>query len=375
MRYFTLLLLGLCLFVACGDENVVDSKTAANENSATLEKLLKETVDEHKVPGAAMLIRFGDGSIWEDSYGFANIANTEIDPMTTGKQFRIGSVSKTFIGTSILILVKEGKINLSDTIETLMPGLLAHGSEITLEMVLDQTSAIPNYTATDGFVDIYYYNPTYSWTHEEIYSLFKDAPLLDVPGNKSYYSNSNYYLLGSIIEKYSGMSLDRFLQEKVFLPLNMKDTYFPTENDLQEDYAHGYLDVNQDGLFTEDEDYSSQSPKAIWAAGGIVSTIEDLLLWSDELFTGTLLNEELQAQRMIIDKQMAGAPEGVNYGLGIANLFGAVGHTGAVAGYSTILFRYNNATFIAFGNGYATTGEKGLIAEALFEKVKTALSE
>jgi D-alanyl-D-alanine carboxypeptidase len=155
----------------------------------------------------------------------------------------------------------------------------------------------------------------------------------------------------------------------------MNNTYFPAENHLSGNFAHGYFDVNQDGIFTEVEDYTSQSPYAIWAAGGIVSTLDDLLIWSDELFFGSLLNDELQIKRLTIDIPIAGAPAGVYYGLGIADLFSAIGHTGAVAGYSTILFKYQNTTIIAFGNGYETAGDNGLIAEDLFEKIKSALFE
>ncbi len=375
MKITVTILLILFLFTSCEQTTDPVKYNLADENSQLLFDVIKETVTGHNVPGAALLVRFEDGSVLKQAYGSAKIGSSGIDKMETSKLFRIGSVTKTFVGTSILILVKQGKLNLSDTVETLLPGLLKHGNELTLEMLLNQSSSIMNYTATDEFADIYYYDPTYNWTKDMIIDLYTDEELLDTPGNLSYYSNSNYYLLGLIIEKYSGKSLADFLANEIFTPLGMTNSYFATGNDLHGDYAHGYFDVNQDGNFTEDEDYTSQNHYAIWAAGGIVSTLDDLLIWSDELLSGSLLNDELQTKRLLINVPIAGAPAGVNYGLGIADLFGAVGHTGAVAGYSTILFRYRNTTIIAFGNGYETSGEKGLIAEDLFENVKTALFE
>jgi len=375
MKKISLIVVLISLTILCSNGVSQTETTKADENYSAVINILKETVKEHNVPGAALLIKFDDGSTIKEAYGYAKIQKDDSVKMNTQKQFRIGSLTKTIVGTAVLILVKEGKLNLSDEVNDLLPNTIKYGDGITLEMLLNQSSSIMNYTTLDSFADIYYYQPNYSWTHKAIVDLFKDEELDDTPGKLSYYSNSNYYLLGMIVEKYSGQPLDQFLAEKIFQPLGMSNSYFPTEDDLHGDYCHGYFDVNQDGNFTEDEDYSSQSPIAIWAAGGVVSTLDDLDKWINELLSGTLLNEELQAKRENINMQMAGAPEGVNYGLAIANMFGAVGHNGAVAGYNTILFKYNNTTFIAFGNGYETTGERGLIAEDLFENLKTALFE
>ncbi|MDZ7765733.1 MAG: serine hydrolase domain-containing protein [Melioribacteraceae bacterium] len=364
----------IIFLISCDSSTNPPVEQKAEIYQSTIQSIIEETTKEHNVPGSIALIRFDDGSIHKSAYGFADISEENKIEMHASHAFRIGSVTKTFIGTSILILVKQNKLQLSHTVEKLMPGLIKHGNEITLEMLLNQSSAIPEYTATDEFSDTYFYNPTYSWTHEEILSLYCDEDLVDTPGIISYYSNSNYYTLGLIIEKYSGKSLDQFLNEEIFVPLGMNDTYLPTGNEIHGSYAHGYLDVNYDGNFTEDEDYTVQSPYAIWAAGGIVSTVDDLLIWSDEIFEGNLLNAELQNKRMVIDTPIFGAPEGVNYGLAIADIFGSVGHNGAVAGYTTILFKYNNTTFIAFGNGYETTGDKGFIADDLFDKLKEVIN-
>lgn len=371
MKVFIIILLST-IVLNC-DVSESKSSSQAEINSVKLKSVLEETVNEHKVPGAIMLVKFEDGSIWKEAYGNSNIKSGNVEAMDLLNNFRIGSVTKTFIASAILILVKENKLSLTDTIETLLPGVLLHGKEIALEMVLNQSSALINYTIKDSFTEKYISQPQYDWQKEEIISLFKDEDLITHPGDSSYYSNSNYYILGSIIEKVSGQQLNQFLEEKIFTPLEMTNTYFPTTDYLRDNYSHGYFDVNYDGIFTEDEDLTNQNPNAIWAAGFIVSTVDDLLIWSDEMLNVSLLTPDLQTKRMDINIPIAGAPNDVNYGLGIANIFGAIGHTGAVSGYSTILFKYKNRTFIAFGNGYETTGEGRLIAEDLFEKAKEAL--
>lgn len=375
MRKILILLFITFLFISCENSTEPVERSLADKKSEIVYKILEETVTDHNVPGAALLIKFEDGSILKQVFGYASIQSNNKEVMEPTKLFRIGSVTKTFIGTSVLVLAKQGKLNLTDNIETLLPGVLKYGNEITIEMLLDQSSSIMDYTKTEEFGNIYINEPTYDWSRESILNIFKSEELLDTPGKISYYSNSNYYLLGIIIEKLSGKPLDTFLKDEIFIPLGMYNTYMPTGNDLHGNYCRGYFDVNQDGVFTEDEDYTSQSPNAIWAAGSIVSTLDDLHIWIEELLTGSLLNEELQSKRLTIDKSMANVPEGGYYGLGIADLFGAVGHNGAVAGYNTILFKYKNTTFVAFGNGYETVGENGFIAEDLFENLKTTLFE
>lgn len=345
--------------------------TIAERNHYLITNIFLDSVHSHNIPGAILFVKFKDGSHFKEAIGYSNISDSS--KMETNNQFRIGSVTKTMIGTGILLLVQKDIIQLDNTIEELLPGLLSYGNIITLEMLLNHSSAIPDYTSYDSFLDIYSTDPTYEWTPDMICNLFKDEELIDTPGKKSYYSNSNYYLLGLIIERYSNKSLSNFLHYEIFLPLGMYNTYLPTMNNLQGNYSHGYLDLNQDGNFSVDEDFTSQNPYSIWAAGGVVSTVDDLLIWIDELIAGSLLNEEIQNRRLEIKVPVNGAPEGVYYGLGISDIFGAVGHTGAVAGYSTILFNYKNTTFIAFGNGYETVNNDGLIAEVLFEKLKTAL--
>lgn len=330
------ILTSCCLFFASCD----DSTTDASHYGKRLNTALASAVTDNNGPGGVLLVKFTDNSIWRGAYGNALLNETSPRAMNTTDRFRIGSVTKTFIGTAILLLVKDGTIALEDTIETLLPGAYSHGNEVTVRQLLNHSSAIPDYTATETFADIYIDDREHVWTHEELIALIDNDDLLDIPGVAGYYSNTNFLLLGMVIEKFSGMSLDEYLLQNIFTPLGLEDTSFPTQTSIIGSHTDGYFDFNGDGIFEPDEQATDQSPSAIWAAGAIISTPQDLLTWLDELMTGTLLTAELQNIRMDMTIPAYGAPAGVNYGLAMADLMGPVGHTGAVMGYTTNMFRY-----------------------------------
>lgn len=345
---------------------------AAVHNEA-LTTLQRETCDKLNAPGAVLYVRFPDGSVWKKAYGLASIGNSGSQRIETDMQFRIASVTKTFIGSAILQLIGDNKFQLNDNMEELLPGFLDYGDKITIKMLLNHSSAIPDYATTDEFTDKWVENFTYNWSKEELFDFIKNEDLLDTPGHEGYYSNSNYYLLGMLIEKYSQKTLPEYLKENIFDPIGLTNTYFPTTNELSGKYAYGYFDFNENGLFESNEAVTAQSPSAIWAAGMIVSDIHDLSLWIDELFTGTLITPQLQKVRLDMNMQLHGAPEFVKTGLAIASIDNAKGHTGAIPGFTSIVFRYKGADIIALSNCFHTKEGMGSVAETLFEKVRTQI--
>ena len=373
-RHFQIVLLLCCTFFLASCD---DSTTDASHYSKRLHTALASAVTDNNGPGGVLLVRFTDNSIWRGAYGNAYLDETAPGAMNTTDRFRIGSVTKTFIGTAILLLVKDGLINLDDTVERLLPGAYSHGNEVTVRQLLNHSSAIPNYTNTDAFEDIYYSNNLadreHVWTHEELITLIDNEDLLDVPGREGYYSNTNFILLGMIIEKFTGTTIDQYLYQNIFAPLELKDTYFPTQTAIVGTHTDGYFDFNENGKFEADEMTTDQSPTAIWAAGAIISTPDDLLTWLDELMTGTLLTPELQNIRMQMTIPYHDAPAGVDLGLAVANILGPVGHTGAVIGYTTYMFRYQDVDFVTYANGFHTTNSSDDIAKVIFENAKDAV--
>ena len=343
----------------------------AEAYSEELAKLQKETCDELNAPGAVLYVRFKDGSVWNHAYGYAVIDGDKSKKLNSDMQFRIASVTKTFIATAILKLVGEKKFLLDDSVDKLLPGLVNFKKKITVEMLLDHSSAIPDYATTDKFTEKYINNFSYNWSAGELFDFIKNYELLDDPGREGYYSNTNYYILGMLIEKYSQKPLHQYLKENIFNPLGLKNTYFPIENELNGNFSKGYFDFNNDGKFDKNEAVDSQNPSAIWASGMIVSNVHDLSIWINELFHGTLTKPELQKKRLFINKKYHGAPDFVKIGLGIANIDGAVGHTGAIPGFTSIIFRYKGADIIVLSNCFHTKEGMGSVAEKIFENVKT----
>ena len=344
-----LCLLFLC--IACAESE--ESLTRAEHLGPSLRKALVETLQETAVPDAVLGVRFEDGSLWMGAEGLARLGESP-EPMRSDLHFRMGSITKTFTGTAILMLVGEGVLSLEDKVETWLPGLIPGGDAITLRMLLEHSSGLYDFTwSEEGYIDPFLSDLNRVWTPGELVDLAVSEGPLSPPGAVGVYSNTNTILLGMVLEAASGQEAECFLEDRIIKPLGLKGTTFPRDAELPPPYAAGYLDLNGDGVFLPEEETTRQHPSSIWTAGALVSTPGDLLLWLDELLSGTLLTPELQAERLAFDRPIEGYPSG-RFGLGIALLDGGIGHTGAVPGYQSIVMRYRQTGFVVWSNGYLT---------------------
>lgn len=347
---------------------------SSEEYNEELTEILQTTFHSATVPGVTLLVSFHDGSTWKMAVGAASLEPTRSLPMDVDMRFRIGSVTKTMTATSILMLVDQGKLSLQDTVESILPGLIAHGDEITVENLLSHSSRLINYTALEEFFLTSLENPEYPWTRTRIVDLFKDKPLIpELPENDCFYSNSNYYLLGMIIEKISGISLSGFMETMLFTPLGMTNTCLPEQNDISGNYADGYMDLNGNGTFEVTEKRTSQNPMAPWSAGAVISTVPDLYIWLNELMTGSLLSESLQKKRMAFNWHWKDAPVNVKYGLGVMNIDGLTGHSGTIDGYQTIMMDYKGNGIITYTNGLYLSGDAPDVTGIILNRVATLL--
>src|SRR5215467_14667506 len=280
------------------------------------------------VPGAIGLARHGS-QVTVTTSGLADVATQT--PMAAGDRVRVGSVTKTFVATVVLQLVAEHRLSLSDTVDQWLPGLVPHGGNITLQELLQHTSGIYSYTNDPGFLQALLSDPTRVWRPEELVHIAVAHPPLFPPGTSFAYSNTDYVLLGMIIQAATGHPVGQQLRARIFRPLGLGDSYFPYANpQLRKPYAHGYL-LNQPG--TGPVDTTVMSPSWAGAAGGIVSTAADIARFYTALLTGKLL-PAAQLQQMMTTTPTG---QGDNYGLGIDSVSlpcGTVwGHTGDFPGY------------------------------------------
>jgi D-alanyl-D-alanine carboxypeptidase len=289
-------------------------------------------------PGAVVGVRSPKGT-WVKAYGVANIATQA--PMTTDMHHRIASVTKTFTGTLIMQLVQQKKISLDDPISKYVPNVPG-GSQISLLELANMTSGIADYTDDTAFLKLFLSDYSIIWNTDQLLATAYAMPTTSAPGAESHYSNSNYLLLGQVIEKVTGHSLSEEFSTRIFKPLHLTGTsYDPESSILPNPHAHGYTSlaiVDGSPVFTGPlMDATVMNTSEGGAAGSIVSRVDDLLTYGRALGTGQgLLSAAAQTQRL------TSFPGGA-YGIGLICEDGWVGHTGGFPGYNTDL-KYDTRT-------------------------------
>jgi CubicO group peptidase (beta-lactamase class C family) len=273
--------------------------------------------------GSVLLARGGE-VLFSKGYGFAN-AEWEI-PNSPSTKFRLGSITKQFTAACILILEERGKLKTNDPVKTHLPDAPAAWDKITIYNLLTHTSGIPNFTDLPDYGTIKL-SPS---TPKKSYDRLRDKSLDFQPGEKFSYSNSNYLLLGYLIEKISGDSYEKFLQQNVLAPLGLKDTGYDSRA-LIPRRASGYSE-SREGIVNAD--YVDMTIPH--AAGALYSTTEDLLRWEQGLFGGKLLSAAS------LKKMTTPFKETYACGLNVRTIDGRklISHTGGIEGFETFLAYY-----------------------------------
>jgi D-alanyl-D-alanine carboxypeptidase len=307
---------------APSDETSATAPPAATSGD-DLDALLVDALDEHDGGISALSIR--DGVTTTAVTGEANAAG---DPVAAGTPFRVGSISKPFIATMVLQLVDEGLVELDETLSTYLPDTPI-GGDVAVRMLLNHSSGLPNYTDQSAFTTDVFANRNRVFSPDEILAWVEDADT-DEPGEHFAYSNTNYILLGQLIEHVTGTDLDAALQQRISEPLGLEATRFaPVET------------ANPDGLaapwsptvFHGDADAAYDSiASAAWAAGSLTSTTGELATFFDALFSGKLVSTAALAE------MIEGGPHGYGLGLGILDHPSGTrfyGHDGGIPGYTS----------------------------------------
>lgn len=303
----------------------------AQDSAAALDELLAAYVGEDD-PAVVVLVLTPDGS-WVSTAGLADLeAGTAVK---ASDHFRIGSITKTFVGVILAQLADEGVLALDDPISQWLPteivSQLPYGDEITLKQLATMTSGIFSYTDSDAYSIAVEDDPTHAWTAAEtVRFAFGEEPYF-APGEGYYYSNTNFNLLQIVIETATGQSLRAALKERIFDPLEMTDSDLETADRLGVGIIKGYSDLDEDGQL---DDITLINDGIGLGDGGIISTAADLAYFASALFGGELLSENAYA--LLTDG--VEAEEGEIYGLGVSLLQEdagglLLGHSGATAGF------------------------------------------
>ncbi|WP_109004282.1 serine hydrolase domain-containing protein [Streptomyces rishiriensis] len=317
------------------------SPTPSGDGVVALTPAVRQQVDDAvqrvmkqaNVPGVSVGIWTPGNGQYVKSFGVRDKSTGQA--MAPDLFMRIGSETKTFTVTALLQLVDQGKVGLNDTIGRYIDGV-PNGDRITLRQLADMRSGLFNYSADEDFFKALTSDPNRPFTPQELLDYSFKHPVLFPPGKEFYYCNTNLILLGLVVEKMSGQHLNEYIHDHILNPAGLADTLFPTGNEFPTPHSQGYTNQTATGKV---EDSADWDPSWGWAAGAMISTLDDLRIWARTVATGVLpdgdrmISPATQRQRLITP---ATPIPGAGYGLGIFNVQGWIGHNGSLPGYESL---------------------------------------
>jgi len=331
------------------------------DKTAKIQDVLSLAHKYRQFNGSALVVEKGN-VIYRGALGMANIewgiSNT---PET---KFRLGSITKQFTSMLILQLVDQGKIKLDGKLTDYLPDYRKDvGDKVTIHNLLTHTSGIPSYTDQPGFFENVSRNP---YKVADFVKKYASGDLLFEPGSKFAYNNSGYFLLGAIIERVTGKPYEQVLRENILDPVGMKNTGYDHYETIIQQRAAGYSKT-PDG-YTNANYLDMSIP---YAAGSLYSTVDDLYLWDQALYTDKLLSAQ--------SKELMYKPFRENYAYGwvVANAsfkqndkpVPMIAHGGGINGFATFIARFpdeKNLIVILDNTGQNAQRLSDVIAKILY---------
>ncbi|MFC5460098.1 serine hydrolase [Massilia niabensis] len=313
-------------------------------------------------PGATVIVVKDGKTVFRKAYGMADTAANK--PMSADMSLRLGSITKQFTAVAILMLAEEGKLALTDDITRFFPDYPTGGKKITVEHLLTHTSGIVSYTGKPGYMT----GMAKDLGVAQMIDSFKNDPLEFEPGTRYRYNNSGYFLLGAIIEKVSGQPYAKFVEQRIFVPLGMQDTAY---EGFERGKAPRALGHSSDGqAFGRSATLSMTQP---YAAGSLVSSVDDLARWDAAISQGKLL-KAASWQRAFTPYTLAdGKSTGYGYGWEVRQLLGTqtIAHGGGINGFSTYAQRLpEHKVFVAV----LSNADGGLVNPAVVANKAAAIA-
>ena len=316
-----------------------------------LTQIVETALAETSTPGALVGVWVPGRGTWTMAAGIGDLATAA--PMTLADHFRIASITKTFTATVVLQLVEEGRLSLDERLGHFIAGI-PDGDAITIRQLLGMSAGIYNFIHDPRIAVDYVADPLLPFTPEDVVAIVRAHGAADFPPDAEVaYSDTNYVLLGLIIEQVTSRSVAAEITDRIIRPLGLTGTSYPATPEMPTPYAHGYL-AEQPG--DPLRDVTRSTPAVPAAAGAMISTVADLKTWAAALATGALLSPALQAERLAF-RPFAPWPT-LSYGLGILEGYGFLGHSGGIFGYSSWMLYdpETHATLVMMTNRAATEG-------------------
>ncbi len=304
---------------------------------AFIDTAVADAMKDGKKPGVSISVSGPKGS-YQKGYGVSNRLTRKA--LTANDHFRVGSITKTFTAAAILRQVDKGAISLDDTVSKYVSGI-PNGNIITVRDLLSMRSGLHEYTSDIVYQVSLALLPTMPFTPQNAVNIMKKKAPAFAPGTQYSYANSNYILLGLILEKTTGKKVQNVIADEVIKPSGLTNTTFPTNATMPAPYSRGY-GPNPILSFLV-KDYTAINPTVAWTAGAVVSTHADLAKFSKALHGGTLLSPAMQAAQQNfcpIPHGGEGFPAQAGYGFGMMQLGKWQGHNGSIPGFGSVAF-YN----------------------------------
>ncbi|MET0864490.1 MAG: serine hydrolase domain-containing protein [Nakamurella sp.] len=361
-------------------------------DQGALQALVDTSIKDQLIPGAVVVLQTPQGNFIVAS------GTTELgmqSPPDADTHFRIASNTKTMTSAVVLQLAQEGKLSLDDPVSKYVLGV-PNGDNITITELLKMRTGLYNYTNAPQMSTSLDDNPTKEWTPQELLDIAFAQPPNFAPDTEFEYSNTNYVLLGLIIEKVDGKPLAAAFQDRLFGPLGMTNTELPPgpTYTIPDPFTHGYLYGSSSvALFGEPDytpeqiaaaedgtlkptDYTDVNHSFAFGAGNVISTANDLATWTKALVGGKVLDAEYQ--KLWLDSPQIEDPEkpgGLWYGYGITRqTWGSntlIYHGGETAGYNSKMAveTTNDVTLVLWTNLTVDVDKEQQTANTLMLKI------
>lgn len=348
----------------------------AQAANPAVDNFVQTMMKDVEIPGLSLAVMENGKLIYAKAYGYAQLERAT--PARPEHRFQIGSISKSFAAVAVMLLVEDGKIGLDDKIGTHLGSVPSAWDAITVRHLLTHTSGMQR-DPDDATVRQIEAGAALSDT--DLLEIAGKMPLQGVPGRSYSYSNVGFNVIGIIVARVSGKSYGDFMQERIFGPLNMRDTRVMKRNESLDGMATGY--VRDGGTIRVDVMSPGMRDLLGHAAGGIESTALDMVKFDAALHAGALPSFTSQSQMWINSTlvQVASTPDDadINYGLGwflsTVNGHRKVYHAGQTAAYISDFIRYPSAgiSVVVFTNQSYTAREPQLISRKVAQLFRSGL--
>lgn len=340
-------ILVLLVFTSCK----INSIKKTDVQQIKIQNILDELVVTNEIPGLNFSYINASGKQFDFSSGIEN--TTTQNKLNTSHKMFSGSVGKIYAAALVLQLVAEGKIKLADKIIQHLPKedwleRIPNIKEVTIKMLLSHTSGLPRWVMKPEVWQTLKEQPNKVWSYKDRLSFIFDEAPVHAPGNGWAYSDTNYILLGWLIESVTNKDYYEILQSKILQPYQLNNTLPATKRKIEK-LAMGYSELPETfyipkAVINAKGEYAF-NPQMEWTGGGIVSTTSDLAKWGKLYFTGDVISKELrQTMTQVTDNGKNVMADTHSYGMGCfiyTTKHGvAYGHSGFMPGYNTIVAYY-----------------------------------